>query len=227
MTDKADWLWDKGDEIIRKTLQKQIKIQQLIDPEVSPDISYIELASSKFKKQDINCYEELITSDIKIDDYPFLSINDDKIYFDSGDFIFAIRGYRSYGLGINLLRSQALDENKIDCEQLKKLNPNNCFILEENERFLGQTLLITARLTPEDKDKDLKSLKKIADEYLEYFFSSHDKVPPFNQAATLFDSPIFEYGVFRQLTTYCHILIWFIIDEEAENKFNSCYKEFF
>lgn len=225
--DKADWLWEKGDEIIRRTLHKSIKLKQLIDPDINPDMSYIELASSKFKKQDDSEYEELLTSKIQLDEYSGIFIHDDKIYFDNGDYLFAIRGYKSYGLGINLLRPILLEDNKLDVEKLQELNPDNCFILEENERFLGQTLLITAKLTQEDRDKDLKTLKKIADEYLESFFTDAYEAPPFNQAGTLFDSPIFEYGIFRQLTTYCHVLVWFITDDEAENKFNACYKEIF
>jgi hypothetical protein len=220
--DNANWLWDKGNNIISKALNRNnFHIQDFIETKIDSDISYLELAKNDSE------YKELIPDSVSYGD---ISIKDNKIYFDTNDLIFAVRGYSSYGLGISLRCHKSKLDQKMEIEEIQKLNPDNCFILEDNPRFLGQTLLITARLSPEDKDKKPEALKSLSDEYLKHFFSEDEyKAPVFNQAGKLFGYPIFEYGIFRQLTTYRHILVWLLDEEdtETEKKLDVCYKQFF
>jgi hypothetical protein len=220
--DNANWLWNNGNHIVSKALgTNNFQIQDFIHTEIDSDISYLELA-----KNDSD-YKELIQDNIILDG---ISIDDKKIYLSTNDLIFAVRGYESYGLGISLRCRECNVNKKIQIEEIQSLNPDNCFILEDNPRFLGQTLLIIARLSPEDKNKKPEALKNLADEYLKHFFPEDEyKSPVFNQAGTLFNCPIFEYGIFRQLTTYRHILVWFLDDEdtETEKKLDVCYKQFF
>ncbi|MBW4671768.1 MAG: hypothetical protein KME60_31180 [Cyanomargarita calcarea GSE-NOS-MK-12-04C] len=50
--------------------------------------------------------------------------------------------------------------------------------------------------------------------------NSKDTIDSFNQAAKLFGSPIFQYGIATQFDNYRNILVWFFFDEETESLFN-------
>ncbi|WP_193196782.1 hypothetical protein [Nostoc sp. MG11] len=76
------------------------------------------------------------------------------------------------------------------------------------------------RASSEHDPQDQKALKNLADECLQAFFPNSYPIPPFTRSATLFGSPIFEYGLFNQLTNYRHVLVWFFSHREAEEKFN-------
>ncbi|MBW4671766.1 MAG: hypothetical protein KME60_31170 [Cyanomargarita calcarea GSE-NOS-MK-12-04C] len=217
--DNNDWLWQKCDNIIEKTLDKKIEIKQYLDLEKDINRPCVELVNLDIKNSN------LLDNDFLVID----SVNG-KINLGRGkDFIYPIRTYKSYALALSLYRLEEQKASKINVNEVRSLNPDNCFILHEQESdsFVGQTLLITAHLSAEDREKDLNSLKEIADRCLEAIFPENYKAPPFNQVGQLFGSPIFEYGIFRQLTSYHHTLVWFFLDEESENKFHTCYKELF
>ncbi|MBR8832683.1 MAG: hypothetical protein DSM106950_01230 [Stigonema ocellatum SAG 48.90 = DSM 106950] len=93
-----------------------------------------------------------------------------------------------------------------------------------SDRFLGETLLITAWLTEHDP-QDQTSVKNLADDCLKAFFPKNYTIPPFYRKSTLFGSPIFEYGLFSQLNHYRHILVWLFRDTEADEKFNLCQEQ--
>jgi hypothetical protein len=62
---------------------------------------------------------------------------------------------------------------------------------------LGQTLVLTLGLTPEQKIKaktDQKYLKDLSDRALNALLSQTEIKPPFNQEGKLLGYPIFEYG---------------------------------
>jgi hypothetical protein len=219
-----DWLWEKCDNIFEKVLNKKIEIKQWLDLKKDIDIPYI----------------DLIKYDTRENTFSPVYIKDGKIYVDGEnssvnlvegiqDFVYPVKIYRSYGLGLSLRRPDEQKNLKIEPQEVRKLNPDNCFILQEldSDRFVGQTLLITAHLAAEDREKSPDELKNVADKCLEAFFPEGYKLPPFNQAGKLFDSHIFEYGIFRQLKNYQHVLVWFFWSDEAEAKFDNCYKELF
>jgi hypothetical protein len=114
----------------------------------------------------------------------------------------------------------------VDIQLLSRLNPNNCLLLNGSNKFLGETLIITAWLSSEQDPQNQKALKELADECLKAFFPQDYTIPPFARSATLFGSPIFEYGLFNQLTNYRHILVWFFSHPEAEEKLNSYQEQF-
>ena len=60
----------------------------------------------------------------------------------------------------------------------------------KDDKILGQTLLITARLTKKTKQRDRDYLRNLADQCCKNLLG--DKTPSFSRAGELFDSAIFE-----------------------------------
>lgn len=244
--DSADWLWSQCDNIINKTTRKNSNTfrLKLFFGEEEDDVTHIPLAKyhqdENQKSDEIYIpYLELISSKQKDHRIYFHKDSENKDYdYDYDDFIYPVKSYDCYGIGLRIRYPAAMYGNKIDAKAIELFNEDNCFIFKENEKFIGQTLIIRVPLPPDEKNQRTEVLKQIADNYIWALFPDdnlHDhsesgtpiykyRTPPFNQGGELFDSPIFEYGIFRQLTTYRHILVWFLSDED---KFNLCYKELF
>jgi hypothetical protein len=208
-------LWQVADKIVHSTLHQDLHLSRRIDIHKEPESPRVDL---------------LKDSEVKDDNYAVDT--EGKISFDKQQvvikgFAHPLRLHDSYGLWLNLRRPEKEDDGitlteDVDIALLSKLNPNNCFTLEKNKFFLGQTLLITAWLTGA---KDEKYLYQIAQECLEAVFPNASQRPPFHRQGELFGSPIFEYGLFSQLTNYQHVLIWLFRDDKADDKFNLCYQE--
>lgn len=135
--------------------------------------------------------------------------------------IYSLKLYKSHALGLNIYPDIQLHEKEFSIEEIKglNLNPKNCLVLPQKpkEFFLGQTILITAKLNVNVNEKNQENYldwlkNNIADQYLEALFPKNNnfKKPVFNRAGKLLDKPIFEYGVIRQLDNYIHVLVWFI-----------------
>lgn len=144
-------------------------------------------------------------------------------------FVYPIRIYDSYALWLNLRRPEKEADNKtltkdVDVSLLSQFNPQNCLSLISDKYFLGQTLLITAWITLEDKQNQINPYN-IAQECLTAIFPKPENKPKFKREAKLFDSPIFEYGLFSQLENYQHVIIWLFDNPKADEKFNQCYQE--
>ncbi|MCF2146948.1 hypothetical protein IQ276_010885 [Desmonostoc muscorum LEGE 12446] len=204
------WLWQTCNEIIQKILQPNFDLMQWLDLDKDLDNPIVSLIKAE-KQMDI------------------APIDNGEIYLDNNSplliqgFAYPLRLYDSYGLWLNLRRPENENHQRtedVDIQIFKKLNPNNCLLLGGNENFLNQTLIITAWLSSEHDPQNQKALKTLADECLETFFPNNYPIPPFAGSATLFGSPIFEYGLFSQLTNYRHVLVWFFSHPEAEEKFN-------
>ena len=207
-------LWQSADKIVHTTLHQDLHLSQRIDIQKEPDNLRVDL---------------LKDSEVKDDNYAVDT--EGKISFDTQQVV--IKGFAhplrlsdSYALWLNLRRPEKEDDGTptedVDIALLSKLNPNHCFTLEKNKFFLGQTLLITAWLTGA---KDEKYLYQIAQECLEAVFPNPSQRPPFHRQGELFGSPIFEYGLFSQLTNYQHVLIWLFCDTKADENLNLCYQE--
>ncbi len=239
--DSADWLWSQCDNIINKTIWKkpnEFRLK-LFFGEEEDNITHIPLAkyhqNENQKSDEIYIpYLELISSKQK-DNRIYLHKDAENKDYDYDDFIYPVKSYDCYGIGLRIRHPAALYGNKINAKAIELFNKDNCLILPENDNFIGQTLIIRVPLPPDEKNQKTEVLKEIADNYIWALFPDDNsesgtpiykyRTPPFNQGGELFDSsPIFEYGIFRQLTTYRHILVWFLSDEE---KFNLCYKELF
>lgn len=99
----------------------------------------------------------------------------------------------------------------------------------EVNKLLGQTLVLTLGLTPEQKIKaktDQKYLKYLSDRALNALFSQTKIKPSFNQEGKLLGYPIFAYGLTSNVATIPHILIWFVPDRPTEQIYQTCQKEF-
>lgn len=224
---QPDWLWDKCDGIISKTLKPecQFNIKQHLDLENQSEEPWANL-NKKFPKTDKYC-------PIYVQSHGFcFDKNSSKIDSESKtSIVYPVQLYDSYGLGIKLNIPKAQNGQGITPKDIALVNPGNCIILnaqEENEYFLGQTVLITIKLEnrynykcKSRKDK----LQSIAEHYIESLLPDDFRKPPFNRSGYLFGSPIFEYGIIRASKSYKHIIVWFILDDKSEEKFEKYYQQ--
>jgi hypothetical protein len=234
------WLWKKCDEIIRKALNQNLNIEDWLDLEKEPESQYIELVKADKNTvivpivREAECSQLIDKSHIQNSTLPTVP----KVQSLKWHNLLKITGYAyplrlsedSYGLWLNLRRPEKENNQPtadVDISLLSQLNTDNCMILQGNDNFLGQTIIITAYLPPSYNPNEPKELKKLADECLQAFFPRHYKIPPFSRTSTLFGSPIFEYGLFSQLSNYCHVLIWFFTSQETNNKFGQYQEELF
>lgn len=98
------------------------------------------------------------------------------------------------------------------------------------ENFIGQTLLVTSLLTPEQKlqaKTDQKYLKSLSDLVLSELLTAIEIKPSFKGEGRLLGSPVFEYGLTANVTTIPHILIWFLVERQIEQVYQKCQREFF
>jgi hypothetical protein len=208
-TDEANkhWLWLNCDNIISKTLHQNLNILNWLDLDKEADNRFVELV-----KDEKNT--------------PVVPIEGKVDCIEIKGFAYPQRLDDSYGLWLNLRRpeeeentqGQTQKTDDIDISFLRKLNPDNCMMLGENKNYLGQTLIITAFLPANYHHHHQTSLKNIADECLQAFFPNDYKIPPFYRESSLFGNPIFEYGLFSQISNYCHVLVCFFISPDADKK---------
>ncbi|MHC5936977.1 hypothetical protein [Nostoc sp.] len=209
-----NFLWETGDEIVHTILHQDLHLCQHIDVNKEPDSPRVDLLKDA----------EVIDNNYAISFAGKIPLNQTQDVLIKG-FAHPLRIYDSYSLWLNLRRPEQEDDNPtadVDITFLSQFNQNNCLTFKEHPLFLGQTLLITAWLTGA---KDKKVVKQIAEECLTAVFPDSQKRPPFNRQGELFGSPIFEYGLFSQISNYQHMLIWLFADEQADIKFNQCYQE--
>ncbi|WP_237766089.1 hypothetical protein [Arthrospira platensis] len=109
---------------------------------------------------------------------------------------------------------------------LEQLNPNQILPFPPSPYFLGQTLLLTLNLTPENQDLQGSELTKLANQCYQALFNQ--KADP-SRSRELFGSPIFEYGNPREPDKYPHVLIWLFRDELADQTLqkNQCFSSIF
>lgn len=224
---QSNWLWEKCDEIIDKILKPEFKfnIEQQLDLKNQPEEPWANL-NKQFPKTD-NYYP------IHVQSHGFsIDRSSIKIDLDSKTaIIYPVQLYDSYGLGIKLISPKIKNGETLKSKDIALVNPNNCLILDEkkaNKYFLGQTLLVTIRLekTQQLKHKENKEkLQNIADNYIETLLPDDFRKPPFNLSGSLFGSQIFEYGIIRAYKSYTHIIIWFLENDKAEEKFDRYYQQ--
>lgn len=146
------------------------------------------------------------------------------------------RIYDAYALTFNIRRPEKDEQGEktqpVDIAIFGKFNPQECLLTDFVKSTLGQTLLLTAWLTDEQKQKDEEFLQNLANDCLEYFIPTPEKRPKFRRKGKLFGSYIFEYGKLvydadslSQATPYQHVLIWLFSGDETSKKFDSCYWE--
>jgi hypothetical protein len=227
VTDK-DWLWERCDDIVFQTLRQEFQIEDYINLQKQPNNPHV-ILTDKTKLKNIS---KPAGNDFYIHDAVPL---EGEILLDSQEslkilgFAYPLRIDNSYGLWLNLHRPEKEDGERtenVDVDILRYLNPKNCFFVGQNNDFVGQSLIITARLTPEDAGKDLHGLRKIAEECLKAFFPEDFLIPPCNREDFLLGSAVFQYGSSTDLPSSGSIYVWLWQSEETKNKFHRCYKEF-
>ncbi len=215
-----DWLWKTGNDIISKTLEMEFKLEPLIDldkQEYHPRVPLSRdapVTDSDYKDTDTKNPQYIqLSKNVSLVNQETLSIK---------GFIYPIRMYNSYGLWLKLgcLKLENEPEKAMDIQVLRRLNPENCFLSPEKQRYSGQTLIITAGLTPEDAGKKAQELKSIADECIQHFIIKEKGiVPTFNRVYELSNSVFFQYGLSSHLPTCGNILIQLLRDQTNDNQF--------
>ncbi|BAY86183.1 hypothetical protein NIES267_56890 [Calothrix parasitica NIES-267] len=224
---KQHWLWDKCDELVAKTLKPKFEfsIEEHLHLENKHEEPWANL-NRHFSNTDD--YHPIYVQHHGC----FTDKNGEKI--DSSrktSIIYPVQMYDSYGIGFQLINPKNETTKPINSSDIALANPNNCLILDvnqENEYFLGQTLLVTIKLENRQQLKQKRNkvkLKKIADKYIESLFPDTFRKPPFNRSGNLFGSPVFEYGIIRESKSYNHIIICFIGDDNSEDKLNKNYPQ--
>jgi hypothetical protein len=131
----------------------------------------------------------------------------------------------SYALCLNIGCPEDGTADNLDVDLIQQLNPNQVLLINGDDKFLGQTLLITAWLSANSPD-NLDSLKPLADKCRDALFQG-DSPPVFYRSGKLFGSPIFEYGSIADIANYRHLLVWLLADEQTDKDFNKCQAEIF
>ncbi|MEA5595217.1 hypothetical protein [Rivularia sp. UHCC 0363] len=225
-----DWLWKQCNYIIKTKLAYDFSLNFFLRNENAkvPAENLINQEIISENKQD----SIHITKDIKykFDDYFPLYI---KAINNIQTEVYSRSIYDSYALCLKFYPTNQLKNKKFYFEEFEQqnlqFNPDNCLVLpqEDNKYFLGQTILITAKLTYKQRNQSLEWLKSnIADKYLEALFSGdrNFRKPVFNRAGKLFGRPIFEYGIYRQLDNYIHVLVWLIDNTDEKNIIEKIHK---
>ncbi|WP_293339927.1 hypothetical protein [Microcoleus sp. CAWBG58] len=192
---------------------------------------FLEIFTSKKLKPNLNFSKE--ESTFRLDLLPQMpqtslsfdaevSYNETK--FDVNGFAKPMKIGDSYALWLNVGFPDSF-VGKVSPQCLSTFNPNNLLGIVTGKEFLGETILITAKLPPQhyrllltqQPPPSLKTLESLADKCCNALFPETYR-PPFNRAGELFGSPIFEYGLIKQTTNYRHLLVWFPNSEASEDK---------
>jgi hypothetical protein len=157
-------------------------------------------------------------------------MSDDAIGFSSKKYP-GIEGFAqaqkiqdSYALWLNIgYPDQDETAEPVPVESLQQFNPNHTLSLPQAEKFLGQTLLITAWLTTKTQSQNQDYLRNLADQCCQSLLG--ENAPPFDRAGELFGSPIFAYGKPKQPDKYPHVLVWLFRDETGDRQYDKYQQE--
>ncbi|NET03985.1 MAG: hypothetical protein F6K16_04480 [Symploca sp. SIO2B6] len=166
-------------------------------------------------------------NDILLDIKPIITF-DQKDLILAG-FVLPIQFYDSYGFGLTIGYPDVQPENLsripvADISILEEFNPDYCLLPEEIGSNLGQTLIITAWLSDEQKQAGEQFWRKLADQCIKEFIPK-GKRPSFSRQGQLFNSPIFEYENINYTKKHYHILVCFWNDYASFKKFEDFYYE--
>ena len=129
----------------------------------------------------------------------------------------------SYALFLNIGCPENEATKNIDVSFIEKLNPENVLLIDGDDYFVGQTLLVTGLLT-DDTPHDDTTLKTLADNCRDALFHGNSS-PIFYRSGKLFGSQIFEYDLINDIANYRHLLVWLFEDKQADKSFNACQQE--
>jgi hypothetical protein len=199
---KDNPLWNWGDDFLESFTSEKLK------------------SHLRFSEQSSNFRVDLLP-DISLNFNPKVSYNETKL--DISGFAMPIQIGDSYALWLNVGFPDSFVE-EVAPQWLSTFNPENLLGIVTGEEFLGETILITAKLPPQPQPPSLDNLQSLADKCCNALLPEKYR-PPFNRAGELFGSPIFEYGLIQQTTNYRHLLVWFPNSEASEDKLGTCQQE--
>jgi hypothetical protein len=207
-------LWDKCHDIFSKF---HIKQQLKLHPPIPEN-----------RRFDLLNGENL--SDIALEIKTEIRYKDHELKLEG--FAYPLQLYDTYALGLNLGFPDPQPQNShkipaVDTSVLEQFNPDSCFLPETIKSYFGQTIIITAWLSEEQKQQDAQFLEDLADECIREFVYDPNKRPELYQKGQLFGSPIFEYGLINERENYRHIVVWLFSDPETDKKFQKSYQLLF
>ena len=129
----------------------------------------------------------------------------------------------SYALFLNIGCPENEATKNRDVSFIEKFNPENVLLIDGDDYFVGQTLLVTGLLT-DDTPRDDTTLKTLADNCRDALFHGNSS-PIFYRSGKLFGSQIFEYDLINDIANYRHLLVWLFEDKQADKSFNACQQE--
>lgn len=155
--------------------------------------------------------------------------------------VYPLLVYDSYALALNLRIPEYNLQNQLNepvsLEIFRDFNPNACLLPQKLNSNLGQTILLTAWLVPEQIDRQ-DVWGEIAQKILANFLGDAQSPPKLYQTKYLFDSPCFEYGSPQYLGEdgkIQHYLVWLFLHEEktvnqrlrsqADTNLGDCYSD--
>lgn len=127
----------------------------------------------------------------------------------------------SYGVFLNIGYDDSDTTNLVEIPILEQFNPHQILPFPPSQYFLGQTLLLTLNLTPENQDLKGVELTELANQCYQALFNQ--KVDS-SRSGELFGSPIFEYGNPCEPDKSPHVLIWLFRDKNADKILGKCFQ---
>ncbi|MCT7972992.1 hypothetical protein [Laspinema olomoucense] len=110
---------------------------------------------------------------------------------------------------------------EVAVNHLKIFKPQTPLLLPTHPKFLGQTLILTAYLTPKLKQQYRQSLEELVNSCYQSLINPD--LPPISRQGELFGSPIFEYGKISHPDESPHVLIWLLHDKQTDHLFKNCF----
>jgi|SanBayMetagenome_1026888.scaffolds.fasta_scaffold02484_2 hypothetical protein len=225
--EKPEWLWRRGEVIFTELgIKPKFIIDKSYCPPDSKNSQSLQHSSVYDKeKEDPTIYPDLLKD--KFISIPTQQSRNGTIKING--FAYPQFFHDSYVLMLKIGHSCVDEKDAVEISTLKEFNSHNCLLPDEINSYLGQTLIITIRLTESQKQEKDKAdfLKNLADECLNNFIQDEEKHPKYRCQEQLFGSPIFEYGqlIFNSgqvshVPRYRHILVWFLCDDTAEDNFD-------
>ncbi|WP_375341528.1 hypothetical protein [Planktothricoides raciborskii] len=130
----------------------------------------------------------------------------------------------SYGVFFNIGYDDRKPANTVEIPVLEQFNPQQILPFPPSKYFLGQTLLLTLNLPPENQDLKGAKLTELANQCYQALFSQNNSP---SRLGELFGSPIFEYGNPGKVDESPHVLIWLFRDEMADRNLSKCFQPSF
>lgn len=130
----------------------------------------------------------------------------------------------SYGVFFNIGYDDRNPANTVEIPVLEQFNPQQILPFPPSKYFLGQTLLLTLNLTPENQDLKGDKLTELANQCYHALFGQNNSP---SRLGELFGSPIFEYGNPREPDKSPHILIWLFQDKITDQTLGKCFQPTF